>query len=55
LWTLLALINANGHIRIGEMKRFGKAALTGGTRAANSEPCLTGRSERRRPMRRSLA
>jgi hypothetical protein len=32
LWTLLALINANGHIRIGEMKRFRKAALTGGIR-----------------------
>jgi hypothetical protein len=30
LWTLLALINANDHIRIGEMKRFRKAALTGG-------------------------
>ena len=32
MWTLLALINANGHIRIGEMKRFRKAALTGGIR-----------------------
>jgi hypothetical protein len=38
LWTLLALISANGQIRIGEMKRFRKAAAFRFWRPLDSVP-----------------